>query len=137
MNQGRLTAPRFRGAASIVLLSLLLLLPLLLAHSAAPATPRPTAGLPAESPLQASSQAATPSPASATLALEDRVVWASQIYAGIQMYFGHWKGVPDLDLDKEYARYIRQVLASDSRRDFDLASMEFLASPKRPQRFQR
>lgn len=68
------------------------------------------------------------SPASATLSLEERVVIASQLYSGIQMYFGHWKGVPNLDLDKEYARYIQQAIASDSRRDFDLASMEFLAT---------
>jgi len=65
---------------------------------------------------------------SATLSLSDRVVIASQIYSGVRMYFGHWKGVPNLDLDKEYARYIQQVIASESRRDFDLASMEFLAS---------
>jgi carboxyl-terminal processing protease len=44
------------------------------------------------------------------------------------MYFGHWKGVPNLDLDKEYGRYIKMVIASDDRRDFDLASMEFLAA---------
>lgn len=67
-------------------------------------------------------------PASATVSLEDRVLVASQLYAGVQIYFGHWKGVPDLDLDKEYARYIRMALNSDSRRDFDLASMQFLAS---------
>lgn len=67
-------------------------------------------------------------PASATLALPDRVVMASQIYSAVQMYFGHWKGVPDLDFDKEYARYVRAVVASDSRRDFDLASMELLAT---------
>jgi len=67
-------------------------------------------------------------PASATLALADRVVMASQIYAAVQMYFGHWKGVPDLDFDKEYARYVQAMTASDSRRDFDLASMELLAA---------
>lgn len=68
------------------------------------------------------------SPESATLNLADRVVMASQLYAAVQMYFGHWKGAPDLDFDKEYARYVRQVIASDSRRDFDLASIELLAA---------
>jgi len=68
------------------------------------------------------------SPSSATLSLADRVVMASQLYSAVQMYFGHWKGVPALDLDKEYGRYVQQVIASDSRRDFDLASMEFLAA---------
>jgi carboxyl-terminal processing protease len=77
--------------------------------------------------------AATPvfpsdSPASATLSLGDRILIASQLYSAVQMYFGHWKGVPNLDFDKEYARYVQHLIASDSRRDFDLASMEFLAT---------
>lgn len=66
-------------------------------------------------------------PDSAPLSLADRVVIASQLYSAVQMYFGHWKGVPDLDLDKEYAHYVQQVIASDDRRQFDLASIEFLA----------
>src|ERR1022692_1571359 len=66
-------------------------------------------------------------PDSSTLSLDERVVMASQLYSAVQVYFGHWKGVPNLDLDKEYARYVRQVIASDGRRDFDLASIEFLA----------
>lgn len=41
------------------------------------------------------------SPGSSTISLGDRLVIASQLYAGVQMYFGHWKGVPNLDLDKE------------------------------------
>ncbi|MGZ4886228.1 MAG: S41 family peptidase [Candidatus Aminicenantales bacterium] len=68
------------------------------------------------------------SPPAATLSLADRVVTASQLYSAVQLYFGHWKGVPNLDLEKEYGRYVQQVIASDSRRDFDLASMEFLAA---------
>ena len=68
------------------------------------------------------------SPGSATISLSDRIVIASQIYSAVQMYFGHWKGVPNLDLDKEYPHYIQQVIASDRRRDFDLASMEFLGT---------
>lgn len=65
---------------------------------------------------------------SASISLTDRVVIASQIYSSVQIYFGHWKGAPNLDLDKAYAHYIQQVLASDNRRDFDLASMEFVAA---------
>ncbi|HVZ15545.1 MAG TPA: S41 family peptidase [Terriglobales bacterium] len=60
--------------------------------------------------------------------LQSRVMIASRIYSSIQMYFGHWKGVPSFDLEKEYANYIQQVLVSDNRRDFDLASMEFVAA---------
>lgn len=64
----------------------------------------------------------------ATLSLADRVLITSQLYSAVQMYFGHWKGVPGFDLDKEYAHYVQQVIASDDRRQFDLASIEFLAA---------
>lgn len=57
----------------------------------------------------------------------DRLLIASQIYSSIQMYFGHWKGVPALNLDSEYERYLQQVLSSENRHEFDLATMEFLA----------
>jgi len=57
----------------------------------------------------------------------DRVAMASQIYASIQMFFGHWKGVPGLNLDTEYDAYLQKILASDKRYDFDLATMEFIA----------
>ena len=66
---------------------------------------------------------------SETIGLSDRVLIASQLYGGIQLYFGHWKGLPsDFDLEKQYAAYVNKIIASDRRLDFDLASMEFLAS---------
>jgi carboxyl-terminal processing protease len=64
----------------------------------------------------------------ATLSLADRVLIASQLYSSIQLYFGHWKGIPGYDLDKEYAKYVNKIISADSRRDFDLASMEFLCT---------
>lgn len=66
-------------------------------------------------------------PDSKTIALSERVVIASQLYSAVQMYFGHWKRVPDLDLDKEYAHYVQQIIATDDRRELDLASIEFPA----------
>jgi carboxyl-terminal processing protease len=66
-------------------------------------------------------------PDSDKLSTIDRVAMASQIYASVQMYFGHWKGVPDLRLDREYEAYLQQILSSDNRRDFDFATMELIA----------
>jgi carboxyl-terminal processing protease len=64
-----------------------------------------------------------------TVSLNDRVLIASQLYAGVQMYFGHWKGLPsEFDFEKRYADYVSKIIGSDSRREFDLASMEFVAS---------
>jgi len=62
-----------------------------------------------------------------TLALKDRVVVASRIYSDIQIYFGHWLGIPGFDLNAEYATYLDKALATDSRKAFDLATMEFMA----------
>jgi carboxyl-terminal processing protease len=62
-----------------------------------------------------------------SLSLKERVAIASRIYADIQIYFGHWQGIPDFDLSAEYGNYLDKVLATNSRRAFDLASMEFMA----------
>jgi carboxyl-terminal processing protease len=70
---------------------------------------------------------ASASPDTDSLPTIDRLLMASQIYSAIQMYFGHWKGVPDLNLDSEYERYLQQVLSSECRHEFDLTTMEFLA----------
>lgn len=59
--------------------------------------------------------------------LKDRVVVASRIYADIQIYFGHWQGVPGFDLNAEYATYLDKVLTTESRKAFDLDTMEFMA----------
>lgn len=61
------------------------------------------------------------------LTLDDRIVFASQIYGAIPVYFAHMEGVPNLELDSEYRAYVNTILKSDSRRDFDLATMEFVA----------
>lgn len=64
------------------------------------------------------------------LSLKERVRIATQIYNFIETYFGHWRAVPNLDLDREYGAYLDQILTTDDRRSFDLASMEFVAKLK-------
>jgi carboxyl-terminal processing protease len=68
-----------------------------------------------------------PAPAADRISLEERAWIASKIYSSIQLYFGHWQAVPELDLDVAYRQYLAQALASDDRRAFDLATMEFVA----------
>ena len=62
------------------------------------------------------------------LSLAERVLVASKIYASIPIYFAHWQNVPGLDLDDAYKAYLTKVIAATDRRDFDLASIEFVAS---------
>lgn len=66
----------------------------------------------------------------AKLSLHDRGWIATQVYSAITTYFGHWRAVPELDLDKEFQSYLDQILVTDDRRDFDLASMELIAKLK-------
>jgi len=66
-------------------------------------------------------------PDSDTLSLADCTWIASKIYASVQVYFAHWEGVPDLDLDAAYRSYLERATASPDRMAFDLASLEFLA----------
>jgi len=64
------------------------------------------------------------------VSLKDRVWMASKIYSSVRTYFGHWQAVPNLDLDAEYKKFVDRMIASESRRDFDLAALEFVASLK-------
>jgi hypothetical protein len=65
-------------------------------------------------------------PADGTLSLGERVFIASKIYSLIPTFFAHWKGT-DLDLDAAYRAYLNKILSSNDRRQFDLATMEFVA----------
>jgi carboxyl-terminal processing protease len=60
----------------------------------------------------------------ATISLEDRVRMATQIYHIISSFF---PGLPQEKFDVDYTDYLRVILGSDDRREFDLASMEFVA----------
>jgi carboxyl-terminal processing protease len=59
--------------------------------------------------------------------LEDRVWVASKIYASIPIYFAHWQGAPDLDLDAVYKDYLKAATAAETRWDFDHLTLEFMA----------
>ena len=57
----------------------------------------------------------------------DKLWIASKIYASIESRFGHWQAIPGFDLDKAYQAYLDEIAATDSRRDFDLATLAFVA----------
>ena len=60
----------------------------------------------------------------ATISLEDRAWMATQIYHTISTFF---PGLSKEKFDADYAEYLRTIVQSDERRNFDLASMEFVA----------
>jgi carboxyl-terminal processing protease len=64
------------------------------------------------------------SPDSATLSLEDRAMMASRIYHIVSTFF---PGLAQSKFDDAYAKYLRVILATSDRREFDLASMKFIA----------
>ena len=61
------------------------------------------------------------------ISASERAFIASKIYAAIPLYFAHWQGAPNLDLDAAYRRYLDAALAAPDRYGFDLATMEFMA----------
>jgi len=61
------------------------------------------------------------------LAAGEQAFIASKIYSLVQLYFSGWKSLPELDSDIAYRNYLERALATDDRREFDLATMEFLA----------
>jgi carboxyl-terminal processing protease len=66
----------------------------------------------------------TPKPA---LSLEERLSIATEVNALVQMHFVDPKQASSLGVSDSYQRYLQQVLTSDDRRQFDLATMEFVA----------
>jgi carboxyl-terminal processing protease len=62
-----------------------------------------------------------------TVPLAERVTVATELYNGIATYYAHWQGAPGFDLDKDYQIYLGQILSSDDRRTFSLASAAFIA----------
>jgi hypothetical protein len=61
------------------------------------------------------------------LKVDERAFTASKIYSLLQIYFDPPKAGSDPSLDVSYNDYLRTVLAVDDRRQFDLATMEFVA----------
>jgi len=69
--------------------------------------------------------AAQTTPTPATISLQERVLMASRIYRVISTYFPE---ISQEKFDGEYAEYLSRILRSEDRREFDLASMEFVAN---------
>ncbi len=61
------------------------------------------------------------------ISVSERAFIASKIYAAIPLYFAHWQGAPDLDLDAAYRHYLDAAMAAPDRLGFDLATIEFMA----------
>ena len=64
-----------------------------------------------------------------SLTLNERVYIACRVYASLNN-FAHWQNAPNLDVDAAYRVYLAKAIASEDRKAFSLASMEFLADFK-------
>jgi carboxyl-terminal processing protease len=62
-----------------------------------------------------------------TISLHDRIWIATQVYHDAQTHFGHWRAVPNVDFGKEFQSYISQILTSNDRLTFDLATTALVA----------
>ena len=63
-------------------------------------------------------------PSPAAIDLQERVMMASQIYHVISTFF---PGLSQEKFDAAYRQYLATILRTEDRREFDLASMEFVA----------
>lgn len=54
------------------------------------------------------------SASSSELSLREKAYVASKIYSAINLYFAHWQGVPNLDLDSGYKEYLDKALKAES-----------------------
>jgi len=61
------------------------------------------------------------------LSAEERTFTASKVYSIVHDYFFLARKPPRLSLDASYETYLRTVLSSDDRRQFDLTTIEFVA----------
>src|SRR5262249_3675246 len=69
-------------------------------------------------------------PGAERLDLLKRVFIASQIYAAVQAYFAHTEAVPFAEIESAYRRYTKELVSAADRREFDLATMRFVAALK-------
>lgn len=58
----------------------------------------------------------------------DRAWIASRVYRGVELNFGHWDDVPGYDLPAKYRDYLDRAMVAVDRREFSLATQEFVAS---------
>ncbi len=73
---------------------------------------------------------AIPGVSQTRIPLEDRLWVASKIYASIPVYFAHWQAAGTIDLDAAYKKYLATAIGAETRWDFDLATLEFVAMLK-------
>ena len=71
--------------------------------------------------------AATEDSTAIKLNLGERVTTASKTRSLLQLYFPQVKRTSESSLDSAYKIYLRAVLSSDERREFDRATIEFVA----------
>lgn len=69
-------------------------------------------------------------PQTAPLDATDRAVVASKIYSLVQQYFAHWEGIARPDVEAAYRDYVDHAIRDQSRRDFDLVTLKFIARLK-------
>lgn len=62
--------------------------------------------------------------------LEERMFIATKLHTAIRIYFAHWEGVPELDLDAAYREYVGEVIGARDRKAWSLAGMKFFAKLK-------
>jgi carboxyl-terminal processing protease len=61
------------------------------------------------------------------LSTDERVYSASKVYSLLLSYFVSGEGASDPRIDASYKSYLRTVMLTGNRRQFDLATMEFVA----------
>ena len=61
------------------------------------------------------------------VSIAERVSTATKVYSVLQLYFSPIKRATDPSLDVSYKSYLRTALSTEDRRQFDLATMEFVA----------
>jgi len=64
-----------------------------------------------------------------TIPLEKRIFILSKAYASIGIYFAHWEDskIKPENLDVVYQDYLKKAIGTETRRDFDLLMLEFVA----------
>jgi carboxyl-terminal processing protease len=69
-------------------------------------------------------------PAADKIELRERVYIASRIYTAVQVYFAHSEAVSFPEIESAYRRYLEQLVSAAGRREFDLATLRFVAALK-------
>jgi carboxyl-terminal processing protease len=79
---------------------------------------------------RARAQQVRPLPPSETPAppVAQRAVIAAKLRSAIDLCFAHWEAIPDVDFEAVFARFVEEAMAAQTRLDFDLSALKFLAA---------